>query len=181
MKKSLKNTIFVLTVSLVLFLTLTAETCDNSTSSYQAGQAAKESVLQTATQVVPVPRITNFLERANVAKRAKTMDQPDKLFYLYLFTYGSNQPLGYVVLQGKLSSMSSYLVPQEQVVGNVNSSSTAVVVQDADIDGTYGENQAAVFGYTASGVYFEWNMGYFVSDQPVAVFSVPDMTPKPKK
>jgi hypothetical protein len=138
--------------------------------SYETNTIARESTLKTATTSVPVPRITNFLERQNVARRAKTMDQPDKLFYVYLFNYGVKEPIAFIVLKGKLSSLRSYLVPQERVYGS------SAVLEDADIDGTYGENAAGFFGYTAAGAYFEWNMGVLVLDAPVPIFNVPDIT-----
>jgi hypothetical protein len=52
----------------------------------------------------------------------------------------------------------------------------SAVLDDADIDGTYGENAAGFFGYTAAGAYFEWNMGVLVLDAPVPIFNVPDIT-----
>lgn len=159
---------YLISIALVLVMLL-AVSCDFEPSSYQVNAAAKESTLQTANVSVPVPQITNFLERQNVARRAKTMDQPDKLFYVYLFNYGVEKPIAYIVLQGKLSSLRSYLVPQERIYGSA-------VLEDADIDGTYGENCAGFFGYTAAGAYFEWNMGVLVLDAPIPIFNVPDIT-----
>ena len=160
---------YLISISLVLVMLL-AVSCGYKPSSYQVNAAAKESTLQTANTAVPVPQITNFLERANVARRAKTMDHPDKLFYVYLFNYGVKEPVAYIVLQGKLSSLRSYLVPQERVVYS------SLAVEDAYIDGTYGENCAGFFGYTAAGAYFEWNMGVLVLDAPIPIFNVPDIT-----
>ena len=162
----MKKYLIFIALTIVLML---AVSCEYEPSSYQVNQAAKESTMQTANVSVPVPQITNFLERQNVARRAKTMDQPDKLFYVYLFNYGVKEPVAFIVLKGKLSSLRSYLVPQERTYGSA-------VLEDADIDGTYGENVAGFFGYTAAGAYFEWNMGVLVLDAPVPIFNVPDIT-----
>lgn len=143
-------------------------------SSFSQNQIAKEATMQTANTAVPVPQITNFLERQNIARRAETMDQPEKLFYVYLFNYGVKEPFAYIVLKGKVSSLRSYLVPQERVGGGGDAG--YYVVQDADIDGTYGENVAGIFGYTTGGVYFETVMPYMTFDAPIPIFNVPNMT-----
>jgi hypothetical protein len=83
----------ILITALVALVGLSIMSCRLSfnKSSFAQNQAAKKSTMQTANVTVPVPQITNFLERQNVAKRAKTMDQPDKLFYVYLFNYGGER------------------------------------------------------------------------------------------
>jgi hypothetical protein len=135
--------------------------CVEKPDSYQQNTAAKETTMMRATAAEPVYQVQHFLERMNVNARAKIMDSPEKIFYVYLYNYGVKDPLGYFVIKNKVSSLRSYLVPQERQAYN------GAVLQDADIDGTYGENQAGAFMFLVNGTYLEWNGLELVSDQPV--------------
>lgn len=118
----------------------------------------------------PAPQIDFSNERANLIKRATTFNQPNKLSYIYLFTKAGTVA-GFYTVKGKVSNISSYLVPDQQIVDRMSSS--AQVVQAPDIDGSYGGNGEGIFFYTADNMYVEWNGEYLLLDQPAKITTQP--------
>ncbi len=85
---------------------------------------------------VPVPQLESSSERSNVAERAKRFDNPDKLSYVYLVSYG--KVMAFYTAKGKVSSLNSFLTPTIKTECKYYESCTTV---DApDVDGTYGQN-----------------------------------------
>lgn len=129
---------------------------------------------------VPVPQLVNSSERANVAKRAQLFDNPDKISYIYLLSYG--KVMTFYTVSGKVSSLRSYMTPVEKLVdadGNKcerfreSDYHTCYVMESADIDGTYGENVDGIFFFTTEGAYVEWKGDYMMSDQPLKLTTPP--------
>jgi hypothetical protein len=161
-------------------------------SSMAKGQAAKENTMNALIRAVPVPELKNAQERMMIARRALMFDKPHVVGYVYIFISGASTPLGYYVVDGKVASLKSYLVPQQRITdeaviqGNLTHVSGYYVVDDADIDGTYGDNIDGVFFFTDNGVYVEiptnGPVGYTYSTQPLPIrvpkltvqFAVPD-------
>lgn len=140
---------------------------DPTTESAKAASVQKGLIT-----AVPIPQITNSLERANVSKRAQIFNIPDKISYVYLVSFG--KVMAFYTAKGKISSLQSYMVPTEKLVnysGNPCSRGTLTgecnVVAAPDIDGTYGENVEGIFFFTTEGAYVEWKGEYMVSDQPL--------------
>lgn len=79
-----------------------------------------------------------------------------------------------VQVLGKVSSLNSYLTPMEdiQILEGVDLGEyfgdVPVVIQAADLDGTWGENTNGVFWFTSDGVYQEWNGLSFYSAERVS-------------
>lgn len=123
------------------------------------------------------------LERYNLIRRAywvngmreKALSMPCKvnkpIGYIVLVT-GSGALLGSFVVDGKLSSLKSYLTPiseaYETVYGGVNRYENKWL---SDVDGCYGDNDDGVFFFTPDGKYIEWKGSYLYSDIP---FKVPE-------
>ncbi|MFA5397675.1 MAG: hypothetical protein WC346_16820 [Methanogenium sp.] len=132
----------------------------------------------------PSPNIKFSNERENLRKRAERLNDPNKLGYVYLFVYGSREPIAYSVVKGKISCLSSYLVPDQnivngaEVIGYSSANCVPVVVQQPDIDGSYGTNGEGVFWFDENDVMWDWNMGYSYTDQPVSIWSVPKIARK---
>ena len=157
--------IMLLVAALTGFFILTAESCEVKPSSYDQGQKSLESNMQDIVSAVPVPIIKTAQERKMVAKRALRFDVENKMGYVYLEDNGII--LGYYSIIGKVASLRSYLNPVDKVWNP--SSSSPVVVENADIDGTYGENVAGIFFFTDNDVYVEWNGQYLYADQPLPI------------
>lgn len=123
----------------------------------------------------PTPTDLDYsLERYNLIRRAYWVNgQREKaialpceiakpLGYIVLFTE-SGAIVGSFVVDGKVSSLNSYLTPDSECY------SGSRVEWLADIDGSYGENDAGIFFFTPDGKYIEWTGIYLYSDIPFIV------------
>lgn len=130
----------------------------------------------------PAPQVDFSNERANLIRKVTTFNDPNKLGYIYLLS-DTGVPIDFFVVKGKISNVSSYLVPDEQIVddpyfktsgvdGRVQSGG-GLVVQSPDIDGSYGSNGEGIFFYEPDGTYHEWNGRYFYSDKPYKMTQQP--------
>lgn len=125
----------------------------------------------------PTPTDIDYsLERYNLIRRAywvngqreKAMSVPcavaKPLGYIVLFTE-SGSVVGSFVVDGKVSSLNSYLTPDSEYY----SYEGMYIEWLADVDGSYGENDAGIFFFTPDGKYLEWTGIYLYSDIPFVV------------
>lgn len=125
----------------------------------------------------PTPTDIEYsLERYNLIRRAYWVNgQREKANTLVCEV---DKPLGYIVLftdngaivnkfvvDGKVSSLNSYLTPDSKYYGLDSYSNTWL----ADVDGSYGENDAGIFFFTPDGKYVEWTGTYMYSDIPFEI------------
>jgi len=123
----------------------------------------------------PTPTDIEYsLERYNLIRRtywvngmtekAKALECPVQkpLGYVALFVEGIGVIDTYVV-DGKVSSLNSFLTPDTT---SPNSTSSSWL---ADVDGSYGENDNGIFFFTVDGEYKEWTGIYFYSSSPFEV------------
>jgi hypothetical protein len=129
---------------------------------------------QVLDKLQPAPTINYSNERANLIKRATTFNEPNKVSYIYLFTKAGTVA-GFYPVKGKVSSISSYLVPDEQIVKDPYTRAL-LTVQAPDIDGSYGTNGGGIFFYTTDNIYVEWNGDYLLCDQPLKLATQPILT-----
>ena len=123
----------------------------------------------------PTPSDIEYsLERYNLIRRAYWVNgQREKANALVCEI---EKPLGYVVLfgdsgivvgsfvvDGKVSSLNSYLTPDSEEYSSSYSEWLA------DVDGSYGENDNGIFFFTPDGKYIEWTGTYLYSDIPFVV------------
>lgn len=114
------------------------------------------------------------LERYNLIRRAYWVNgQREKALAL---PCSIEKPLGYVILitdngailgnfvvDGKVSSLNSFLTPDTTYPNSTGANWLA------DVDGSYGENDAGIFFFTPDGKYIEWTGTYLYSDIPFEV------------
>ena len=171
----MRTTVKLLAVCL-LFACCTAESCSthsqNNTSAKDE-QVHTENNQRNLLAKQPPPSISWSLERDNLIKRFKLMNDRSVMFYMYLFIEGSAKPIGYYQVN-KVSSVDSQLTNPSQLVGGYNGGhySDYVLPSPAE-DGSYGTNGAGVFGFTPDDVYIEHNLKYLVSTIPL---NFPDST-----
>lgn len=105
-------------------------------------------------------------EKANTLVCA--VDKP--LGYIVLFTE-SGSVVGSFVVDGKVSSLNSFLTPGtvDEVESRFDDWATTVSKEIADVDGSYGENDTGIFFFTPDGKYLEWTGTYLYSDIPFSV------------
>ena len=121
----------------------------------------------------PTPTDIDYsLERYNLIRRAYWVNgQREKALSLECPV---EKPFGYVILltenggilgsfvvDGKVSSLNSFLTPDSVYV-----ESGRIL---ADVDGSYGENDAGIFFFTPDGKYIEWTGTYLYSDIPFEI------------
>ena len=123
----------------------------------------------------PTPTDLEYsLERYNLIRRAYWVNgQREKanalpceiqkpLGYIVLFTEAGGI-IGSFVVDGKVSSLNSYLTPDSEEYAASYSEWLA------DVDGSYGENDNGIFFFTVDGKYVEWTGTYLYSDIPFIV------------
>lgn len=121
----------------------------------------------------PTPTDLEYsLERYNLIRRAYWVNgqrekanalpcEVQKPFgYIVLFTEAGGV-VGSFVVDGKVSSLNSYLTPDSTYVESGR--------YIADVDGSYGENDNGIFFFTVDGKYVEWTGTYLYSDIPFIV------------
>ena len=123
----------------------------------------------------PTPTdISYSLERYNLIRRAYWVNgQREKANMLpceiekplgYIVLFAGNATVGSFVVDGKVSSLNSFLTPDSEYY-----SSSSLTKWLADIDGSYGENDNGIFFFTPDGKYIEWTGEYLYSDIPFTV------------
>lgn len=132
----------------------------------------------------PTPHDINYsLERYNLIRRTYWVNgQREKanalpcavekpLGYILLFTE-SGSIVGNFIVDGKVSSLNSYLTPDSEYYELAYGGSYREYNKWlADVDGSYGENDNGIFFFTPDGKYIEWTGIYLYSDIPFEVQS----------
>lgn len=130
----------------------------------------------------PTPTdISYSLERYNLIRRAYWVNgQREKANALpcevekplgYVVLFSGNVVIGNFVVDGKVSSLNSYLTPDSEYYEYSAGDYSARNNWLADVDGSYGSNDNGIFFFTPDGKYIEWTGTYLYSDIPFEVDS----------
>lgn len=179
-KKTLKR-IFMASIIAAASILFAGCTAIPTGGAYEDSEATKE-VANKLQSAQPTPRDINYsLERYNLIRRAYWVNgQREKanalvceiekpLGYIVLFTEGGGA-VGRFVVDGKVSSLNSFLTPDSDYYEVANGSElTKYNSWLADVDGSYGENDSGIFFFTPDGRYIEWTGIYLYSDIPFEV------------
>lgn len=159
-----------------------------SNATYKDESKQLEQNQQKINKAVPIPQLGTSQERLNIAKRAELFNSEDKISYIYLVNYG--KVMAFYSVRGKVSSLKSYMTPQEKLVNGRGEPCTnhlesqyergiqyepCYQVQAPDIDGSYGDNANGIFFFTTEDVYVEWVGDYMMSDQPLKLTTPPEL------
>lgn len=91
----------------------------------------------------------------------------------YIVLFAGNAAVGSFIVDGKVTSLNSYLTPDSEYYEKAGSSSMKESKMSnnwlADVDGSYGENDNGIFFFTPDGKYIEWTGAYLYSDIPFEV------------
>jgi hypothetical protein len=178
--KKMKKAFLVVMVLLILCLPLVS--CDELTSS--GSQTDTNNTINVANKLQenqPTPSDIDYsLERYNLIRRAYWVNgQREKanalpceiekpLGYIVLLTE-SGAVVGSFIVDGKVSSLNSFLTPDSEYYEYSGSASYYKNKWIADVDGSYGENDNGIFFFTPDGKYIEWTGTYLYSDIPMTV------------
>ena len=84
----------------------------------------------------------------------------------YIVLFSGNAAVGQFVVDGKVSSLNSFLTPDSEYYEKKSSYNNKWL---ADVDGSYGENDTGIFFFTPDGKYIEWSGDYLYSDIPFTI------------
>lgn len=175
MKKFIKMMIAVLAVAAVLCLSGCEEL---EPTGAQKNIKDTQTVTDELTSAQNTPTDINYsLERYNLIRRAYWVNgQREKANALpcevekplgYIVLFSGNMTVGRFVVDGKVSSLNSFLSPD--YIEKYHSNGGVVNTQLADVDGSYGENDSGIFFFTPDGKYIEWTGDYLYSDIPFII------------
>ncbi len=163
--------------------------CEYTETASEADKSSTIKIGDKLTKNQPTPTDIDYsLERYNLIKRTYWVNgQREKanmlpceiekpLGYIVLFTE-SGAAVGSFVVDGKVSSLNSFLTPDSEVYEIAGESADNTVHYNGtsdndwlpDVDGSYGENDNGIFFFTPDGKYIEWTGTYLYSDIPFIV------------
>ena len=143
--------------------------------------AAQKAIADVLASNQPTPTDIDYsLERYNLIRRTYWVNgQREKANMLvcqiekplgYIVLFAGNTVVGRFIVDGKVSSLNSYLTPDSEYYELIyGGTSTYKNKWLADVDGTYGENDSGIFFFTPDGKYVEWTGEYLYSDIPFVV------------
>lgn len=122
----------------------------------------------------PPFQMDDSLERQNLIQRYQYLNDKNNVHHVYLMS-NDGKVVSYFVAQGKVSSVNSKLTNDLQPVripgcdSHNEGNDCWKVVESPQMDGSYGTNGDAIFFFTTSGEYVEWNGKYVVSEKPLNI------------
>ena len=180
MKKHLKKIIIAIVLLSCLFV---FASCDGTVSSNSAvDQQATIDIADKLSGHQPTPTDIDYsLERYNLIRRtywvngmrekANSLVCQVKKPLGYIVLFAGNTVAGRFIVDGKVSSLNSYLTPDSEYYEMDYTGARTLYVNKwlADVDGSYGENDNGIFFFTPNGNYIEWTGEYLYSDIPFEV------------
>lgn len=171
----------ILIIALCLFALFAFCGCESVESGTVVDRESTKQVAGKLAENQPTPSDINYsLERYNLIRRAYWVNgQREKANALpcsvdkplgYIVLFAGNTTVGRFVVDGKVSSLNSYLSPDSEYFELVSGTSIELYNQWlADVDGSYGENDNGIFFFTPDGKYIEWTGEYLYSDIPFEI------------
>jgi hypothetical protein len=180
----IKNIISLILVVITILCCFMMTSCDIQKSTNKNG-SVQDKINQTeaanelqANQPTPTD-IEYSLERYNLIRRAywvngqrqKAMNLPCEVQRPlgYIILISGNSDIGRFEVDGKVSSLNSYLTPDSEYYEYNGANGSYRNNWIADVDGTYGTNDNGIFFFTPDGKYIEWTGTYLYSDIPFIV------------
>lgn len=150
------------------FLLCTADSCD--VGSKKDTQSVKQVEAQKSIEAAAALNFTDNAERENIVKRLKLTSQPGLLGFIVLLN-SAGQPIMYTAVQGKVTSSTKRLTPNQQVnrygIGGTSGGEGRVIINAPSDEGTFGSSDEYVFFWTPGGQYIQWKGEYLYSDKPI--------------
>ena len=171
-------------VVLLIAIMIATTACSDATpvSGSAADMIAQKEVANNLSSNQPTPTDIDYsLERYNLIRRAYWVNgQREKANMLvceiekplgYIVLFAGNATVGQFVVDGKVSSLNSFLTPDSNYYELVYNGTGYTKYNNwlADVDGSYGENDNGIFFFTPDGKYVEWTGEYLYSDIPFKV------------
>ena len=174
----------ILAIILIVLMTVSFAACDDMPT-VSGSRQDTENTMKAANNLQsnqPTPTDIEYsLERYNLIRRTYWVNgQREKANALpcevekplgYIVLFGeSGAVIGSFVVDGKVSSLNSFLTPDSEYYEmDMNRATIKDNKWLADVDGSYGENDNGIFFFTPDGKYIEWTGIYLYSDIPFEV------------
>lgn len=170
----------IILTAILLFLTgCSEETLQTSGTKADTNATKRIGDLLSSRQPTPTD-IEYSLERYNLIRRAywvngqrekaNTVVCPVEKPLGYIVLFAGNTVVNSFIVDGKVSSLNSYLSPDSEYYEYVYGGDCREYNRWlADVDGSYGENDNGIFFFTPNGNYIEWTGEYLYSDIPFEV------------
>ena len=172
---------FISIVMIAVLFSALSVGCEYDDSSIRQDTERTISAANNLQSNQPTPTDIDYsLERYNLIKRAywvngnreKANSLPCEiekpLGYIVLFDKGV--VFGKFIVDGKVSSLNSYLTPDSEYYEmDMGRSSIVDNTWLADVDGSDGSNDNGIFFFTTDGKYVEWSGDYLYSDIPFEI------------
>jgi hypothetical protein len=176
----MKKKIIVCLVAVLILMTCLTSCLEDTPSGSQQDKINQKEAANELQANQPTPTDLEYsLERYNLIRRAYWVNgQREKAMSLpcaiqrplgYVILFSGNTVVGRFEVDGKVSSLNSYLTPDSDYYEYGGSGSTYKNNWLADVDGTYGANDNGIFFFTTDGKYIEWTGTYLYSDIPFIV------------
>lgn len=172
--------LIAITMIIVLMLCTFAGCYETPTTGSRQDQINTMQAGNELQQNQPTPTDIEYsLERYNLIRRTYWVNgQREKANMLpceiekplgYIVLFSGNAVVGSFVVDGKVSSLNSFLTPNSEYYEIDTDSNYRDNKWLADVDGSYGENDSGIFFFTTDGKYVEWSGDYLYSDIPFVV------------
>lgn len=165
---------FISIILVVVMATMCFAGCEMNGTYADTQNTIKNAGILQENQPTPTD-IEYSLERYNLIRRTYWVNgQREKANSLpceiqkplgYIVLFSGTVVVGQFVVDGKVSSLNSFLTPDSEYYENGSNRNNWL----ADVDGSYGENDAGIFFFTPAGQYIEWTGTYLYSDIPFEV------------
>ena len=154
-----------------LFATALLNTGCISTDSTSDKEQAKTEENQLRLLTTQPPESLDWsLERDQINKRTRLWNDPNKVSYIYLISYG--KVMAFYTIKGKVSSVNSQITNPEQI--KYYRQSLTTLPSPAE-DGSYGSNGDGIFFFTTEKTYVEWAGSYMLCDKPLKLTTQPTL------
>lgn len=142
----------------------------SSSEDRKAAQQTSTDQQKKYEKAVPFPAgdLNTPLDRANLAEYLKRNNDPKRVSYVYLLSMDA-KVIAYYTIKGKVTSVSSQLLPVDDIIDPCSSSYCPQIVDSAGDDGTYGGNEPGVFFFTTDGTLVTWTGDYIQSDRSLDI------------
>lgn len=148
----------------------------NSASGLQQGEQQRVTDNQIKMEKAePIPQLQDSLERSNIKKRLEAYNNPNKISYIYLVSFG--RVMSFYTIKGKVTSGSKRLTSTERFVQcDQGEYDGECQTESPELDGTYGNSTSYIYFWTTDNVYVQWSGDYMLVDQPLKLATTPDLT-----
>lgn len=159
--------IAALILTAILAVSLAAcedEPTDARKKTQQAEQNFQGEIGAKKAKVVGYPKVEKFAESANLKRYYEAVDDPKRIGYIYLLSFG--KIVAEHTVRGKVSSLnSSFTNPDQVTKADYGEGWESNVIAQAEPDGSYGDYPDGIFFWTTDGVLIEWSGDYQYSTQ----------------